>query len=391
MCKKITLIVLAFFASIFLVACGKSPDVTANAKGTKIGENINIGVNMELTGAVAAYGKSEQNGIKLAVDEINKAGGVDGKKIELVTKDNKSENAEASTSSTNLAIQSNVNAIVGPSTSGAVAAASLVSQKTGVPLITPSGTQDDLTGDANGGKKFVFRTTFKDSYQGEVLAAYSYNNLNAKKVVLYYDNASDYAKGIADEFKRKYKGQIVTEATFTSGDKDYQSALTKFKDQDYDAVVMPGYYTETGIITKQARDLGIDKPILGPDGFSDEKFTELAGKKNASNVYYVSGYSTNVALSDKASGFIKAYEKAYKIEPNMFAALAYDSVYMVAEASKGAKTSVDIADNLANLKNFVGVTGKMTIDKDHNPIKAALMVKRDNGEEVSAEAVEIEK
>ena len=391
MYKKITLIVLAFFASIFLVACGKSPDVTANAKGTKIGDTIKIGVNMELTGAGAAEGKAEEKGIKLAVDEINKAGGVDGKKIELVTKDNKSENAEASTSSTNLAIQSNVNAIVGPSTSGAVAAASLVSQKTGVPLITPSGTQDDLTVDANGVKKFVFRTTFKDSYQGEVLAAYSYNNLNAKKVVLYYDNASDYAKGIADEFKRKYKGQIVTEATFTSGDKDYQSALTKFKDLDYDAVVMPGYYTETGIITKQARDLGIDKPILGPDGFSDEKFTELAGKKNASNVYYVSGYSTNVALSDKASGFIKAYEKAYKIEPNMFAALAYDSVYMVAEASKGAKTSVDIADNLANLKNFVGVTGKMTIDKDHNPIKAALMVKRDNGEEVSAEAVEIEK
>lgn len=391
MYKKITLIVLAFFASIFLVACGKSPDVTANAKGTKIGDTIKIGVNMELTGAVAAYGKSEQNGIKLAVDEINKAGGVDGKKIELVTKDNKSENAEASTSSTNLAIQSNVNAIVGPSTSGAVAAASLVSQKTGVPLITPSGTQDDLTVGANGVKKFVFRTTFKDSYQGEVLAAYSYNNLNAKKVVLYYDNASDYAKGIADEFKRKYKGQIVTEATFASGDKDYQSALTKFKGLDYDVVVMPGYYTETGIITKQARDLGIDKPILGPDGFSDKKFTELAGKKNASNVYYVSGYSTNVALSDKASGFIKAYEKAYKIEPNMFAALAYDSVYMVAEASKGAKTSVDIADNLANLKNFVGVTGKMTIDKDHNPIKAALMVKRDNGEEVSAEAVEIEK
>ncbi len=258
-------------------------------------------------------------------------------------------------------------------------------------MLTPSGTQDDLTVDAKGTKKFVFRTTFKDSYQGKVLAAYSYNNLNAKKVVLYYDNASDYAKGIADEFKREYKGQIVTEATFASGDKDYQSALTKFKDLDYDAIVMPGYYTETGIITKQARDLGIDKPILGPDGFSDAKFTELAGKKNASNVYYVSGYSTNVALSDKASGFIEAYKKAYNTDPNMFAALAYDSVYMIAEASKDAKTSVDIADNLAQLKNFVGVTGKMTIDKDHNPIKAALMVKRDNGEEVSAEAVEIEK
>ena len=386
MSKKITLIVLAFFASIFLVACGKSPEVTAKATGTKIGDTIKIGVNMELTGPVAAYGKAEQNGIKLAVEEINKAGGVDGKKLELVT-----ENAEASTSSTNLAIQNNVNAIVGPATSGAVAAASLVSQKTGVPLMTPSGTQDDLTVDAKGTKKFVFRTTFKDSYQGKVLAAYSFNNLHAKKVVLYYDNASDYAKGIADEFKREYKGQIVTEATFASGDKDYQSALTKFKDLDYDAIVMPGYYTETGIITKQARDLGIDKPILGPDGFSDAKFTELAGKKNASNVYYVSGYSTKVSLSDKASGFIEAYKKTYKTEPNMFAALAYDSVYMVAEASKGAKTSVDITNNLAKMKNYVGVTGKMTIDKEHNPIKAALMVKRDNGEEVSAEAVEIEK
>ena len=109
--------------------------------------------------------------------------------------------------------------------------------------MTPSGTQDDLTVDAKGTKKFVFRTTFKDSYQGKVLAAYSFNNLHAKKVVLYYDNASDYAKGIADEFKREYKGQIVTEATFASGDKDYQSALTKFKDLDYDAIVMPQTFT----------------------------------------------------------------------------------------------------------------------------------------------------
>ena len=391
MSKKITLAVLAFFASIFLVACGKSPDVTANATGTQIGDTIKIGVNMELTGAVAAYGKAEYNGIKLAVDEINAAGGVDGKKLELVTKDNKSENAEASTSSTNLAIQSNVNAIVGPATSGAVAAASLVSQKTGVPLLSPSGTQDDLTVDATGTKKFVFRTTFKDSFQGQVLAAYSYNNLNAKKVVLYYDNASDYAKGIADEFKREYKGEIVSEATFASGDKDYQSALTKFKNLDYDAIVMPGYYTETGIITKQARDLGIDKPILGPDGFSDAKFIELAGAANATNVYYVSGYSTKVALSDKASSFIEAYKKEYGSEPNMFAALAYDSVYMLAEAAKGADTSIDIADNLAKLKNFPGVTGNMTIDKEHNPIKTALMVKMESGQEASAEAVEIEK
>ena len=322
--------------------------------------------------------------------EINANGGVDGKQIELVSKDNKSETAEASTSATNLAVLNKVATIIGPATSGATAASSLVSQKTGVPLLTPSGTQDDLTVNTDGStKKFVFRTTFKDSFQGQVLAQYATENMKAKKVVLYYDNSSDYAQGIAAEFKRQYKGQIVAESTFIAGDKDYKAALTRFKDLDYDAIVMPGYYTETGIITKQAREMGITKPILGPDGFSDTTFVQLAGKKNASNIYYVSGYSTKVNLNEKASAFIAAYKKAYGEEPNQFAALAYDSVYMVAESAKGAKDSLAVADNLANLKDFQGVTGKMTIDKEHNPIKSALVVKLENGAEDSATAVEV--
>lgn len=390
--KKIALTALTFLASIALAACSKSPNVTANATGTTIGDTIKVGVNLELTGTVAAYGNAENNGVKLAVQEINKAGGVDGKKIELVTKDNKSENAEASTAATNLTIQSQVNAMIGPATSGAVAAASLNAQKTGVPLLTPSGTQDDLTLDTvDGVKKYVFRTTFQDSFQGQVLAQYAYSNLNAKKVVLYYDNSSDYAKGIAEEFKKKYQGDIVTTATFASGDKDFQSALTKIKNLDYDAIVMPGYYTETGIITKQARDMGISVPILGPDGFNDDSFADLAGKANANSVYYVSGYSTKTALSGKANDFIKAYKAKYGSEPNMFAALSYDSVYMIAKAAEGAKTSIDVANNLAELKDFDGVTGKMTIDKKHNPIKTALMVIMKDGAEVSADAVEIKK
>ncbi|MFC3921554.1 ABC transporter substrate-binding protein [Streptococcus alactolyticus] len=387
--KKVTTFLLPFLAALVLVGCNKSPDVTANATGTTIGDTLKIGVNLELTGSVAAYGNAEKNGINLAVEQINKAGGVDGKKIEVITKDNKSENAEASTAATNLAVQSQVNAMIGPATSGAVAAASLNAQKTGVPLLTPSGTQDDLTIDKDGVKKYIFRTTFQDSFQGQVLAQYAYQNLNAKKVVLYYDNSSDYAKGIAEEFQRVYPGEIVTVATFASGDKDFQSALTKFKDLDYDAIVMPGYYTETAIITKQARDMGIEVPILGPDGFNDDSFGDLAGVANTHDVYYVSGYSTKTALSDKATQFIEAYKKKYGSEPNMFAALAYDSVYMIAEAAKGAKTSIDIADNLAKLSQFDGVTGTMTIDKDHNPIKTALMVKMENGAEASAEAVEI--
>ena len=279
--------------------------------------------------------------------------------------------------------------MIGPATSGAVSAASLNAQKTGVPLLTPSGTQDDLTVGSDGVKKDVFRTTFQDSFQGQVLAQYAYSNLNAKKVVLYYDNSSDYAKGIAEEFQEKYHGEIVATATFASGDKDFQSALTKFKNLDYDAIVMPGYYTETGIITKQARDMGIEVPTLGPDGFNDDSFPDLAGTANTHDVYYVSGYSTKTALSDKATEFIAAYKEKYGSEPNMFAALAYDSVYMIAKAAEGAETSIDIANNLANLTDFEGVTGTMTIDEDHNPIKTALMVKMKDGVEDSAEAVEI--
>ena len=155
--KKVTTFLLPFLAALVLVGCNKSPDVTANATGTTIGDTLKIGVNLELTGSVAAYGNAEKNGINLAVEQINKAGGVDGKKIEVITKDNKSENAEASTAATNLAVQSQVNAMIGPATSGAVAAASLNAQKTGVPLLTPSGTQDDLTIDKDGVKKYIFR------------------------------------------------------------------------------------------------------------------------------------------------------------------------------------------------------------------------------------------
>ncbi|KXT78481.1 ABC transporter substrate-binding protein [Streptococcus sp. DD13] len=391
MFKKIALGGLVALSAITLVACGKSPDVTANAKGNESSKDtIKIGVNMELSGAVAAYGKAELNGIELAVDEINAAGGVDGRKIELITKDNKSETAEASTTATNLAVLNHVDAIIGPATSGATAASSLVSQKTGVLLLSPSGTQDNLTINTDGTtKKYVFRTTFKDSYQGQVLAQYVTDNMKAKKVVLYYDNSSDYAQGIAAEFKRQYKGDIVAESTFIAGDKDYKAALTRFKDLDYDAIVMPGYYTETGIITKQAREMGITQPILGPDGFSDATFVQLAGTKNATDVYYVSGYSTKVNLSNKATAFIANFKKRYKEEPNMFAALAYDSVYMVAEAAKGSKNSTEIADNLAKLKDFEGVTGTMTIDDQHNPIKPALIVKMENGAEASATPVEV--
>ncbi|KHD45751.1 ABC transporter substrate-binding protein [Streptococcus hongkongensis] len=385
--KKMLLSGLALVSTVSLAACSAAPSSTnSTSKGNEIGKTVKVGLNLELTGGVAAYGSAEEKGAKLAVEEINKKGGVSGKKLELVSKDNKSDNSEAATVTTSLATQSKVNVIVGPATSGATAAASPNATKAAVPLITPSGTQDDLTIASDGKTNpYIFRTTFVDSYQGDVLAKYATTTLKAKKVVLFYDNSSDYAKGIAKRFKKIYKDTIVTEATFQSGDTDFQSALTKIKGESFDAIIMPGYYQETGTVIKQAREMGIDAPIVGPDGFADNKLVELAGSANTNKVYYISGFSAS--SSDKAKKFAEAYKAKYSTEPSMFAALSYDSVYMAADAAKGAKTSVDLAKNLEKLKDFNGATGSMTINKKHNPVKSVSVVGLTDGKESSSTTV----
>ena len=383
--KKFALTLVSLASVALLAACGEVSTTgnSGSASGTEIGKTLKIGFNFEETGDVASYGTAEQKGAKLAVDEINKADGVDGKQIEVTDKDNKSELSEASTVSTNLVTQAKVNAIIGPATSGGTGAAITNAAKASVPLIPPSGTQDDLTK----GQDYLFRATFIDSFQGKILSKYVTDNLKAKKVVLYYDNSSDYAKGMAKAFQEEYKGEIVATETFASKDTDFQAALTKFKGKDFDALVVPGYYTEAGKIVNQARGIGIDKPIVGGDGFNSEEFISQATPAAATNVYYVSGYSTSGNMTAKAKKFLEAYKAKYNEEPSMFSALAYDSVYMVAEASKGAKNSVDIKENLAKLKDFEGVTGSITMDKNHNPVKSALMIGLKDGKVDTVETV----
>ena len=182
--KKFTLSLVALASVALLAACGEVKSGASNTTGNEIGKELKIGFNFEKTGEVAAYGSAEQKGAQLAVDEINAAGGIDGKQIEVVDKDNKSETAEAATVTTNLVTQSKVNALVGPATSGATAAAVANAGKAGVPLVTPSATQDNLTK----GQDYLFRATFIDSFQGQIIAKYTTDNLKAKKVVLYYDN-----------------------------------------------------------------------------------------------------------------------------------------------------------------------------------------------------------
>lgn len=386
------------FASLLLLsACSSAPKGSGSgeggdaAGGNKIeGDEVVIGMNMELSGKVAAYGSAEKEGIDLAVETINNDGGIDGKKIKLVSKDNKSDNNEAATIATNLTTNDKVVAMVGPATSGAVKSAIPNATKAQVPVVTPSGTDDAITLQNGKVQEYVFRSCFQDSFQGKILAKYADDNLKADKAVILGDNSSDYAKGLTKAFKSEYKGKIVQEENFAEGDKDFQAVLTKIKDKDFNVLYIPGYYTEAGLIIKQAREMGIDVPILGADGFADEKLVQTAGAANVSNVFYTGHFSVKAPANDKVEPFVEAFKKKYDKEPSSFAALAYDAVYMVKAAIEEGKAedSVAITKALASLKDFEGVTGEMSIDKDHNPEKSAVVLGMTDGKESSAETVE---
>ncbi|MCM6856443.1 ABC transporter substrate-binding protein [Enterococcus durans] len=384
---KKRMIFLVAAAALALAGCGSGTSVKKEGNSADA-KTFKLGVNLELSGAVAAYGDVESDGIKLAVDEINKDGGIDGKKIEIVDKDNKSDNDEAASVSANLATNEKVVAQIGPATSGASKSSLANLTKAGVPMITPSGTDDSITVDGDKVQKYAFRSCFQDSFQGTILAQYADNKLNSKKAVILSDSSSDYAKGLSKAFKDEYKGQIVDEENFVAGDKDFQAILTNIKDKDFDVLYIPAYYTEAGLIVKQAREMGIKQAIVGADGFGDEKFVETAGAANASNIYYTAHFSTSAPASDKVPAFVDAFQKKYNTASSQFAALAYDAVYMVKQAAEKEGTdSASIQKGLANLKDFKGVTGSISIDKNHNPEKSAVVLGLTNGKESSADAV----
>lgn len=383
-----------FTGLVLLSACSAAPKgggaTEGSAGGNKQeGDTIKIGMDMELSGAVAAYGNAEKEGIELAVEQINADGGIDGKKIDLISKDNKSDNNEAGTVATNLTTNSKVVALIGPATSGAVKSALPNATKAEVPLVTPSGTDDAITKQGDKVQAYAFRSCFQDSFQGKILAKYAHENLKADKAIILGDNSSDYGIGLTKAFKDEYKGKIVAEENFTEGDKDFQAVLTKIKDKDFNVLYIPGYYTEAGLIIKQAREMGIETPIVGADGFGDAKLVETAGASNVTNVFYTGHFSTKAPATDKVEPFIKAFKEKYGKEPSSFNALAYDAVYMVKQAieDEGSADSSAIKKGLESLKDFKGVTGEMTIDKEHNPEKSAVVLGLTDGKETSAETV----
>lgn len=353
---------------------------------------IKIGLNYELSGAAASYGQDTLNGILMALDEINASGGVLGKQITYVKLDNKTDPAESTSVATRLATKENVSVILGPATTGATKASIPVADKNKVPLISASATADDVTVDSKGVKEYAYRICFNDSFQGTVMANFATKNLNAKNAVVLMDNSSDYGKGLAKTFTETFTksgGTIAAQEAFVKDEKDFSAILTKIKDKAFDILLIAGYYNEAGLIIKQARALGIDKPVLGGDGLDSPVLGELAGKTALNKVYFSNHYSS-LDKDPVIVKFMEEFKTKNNKDPNAFNALGYDLGYFAVDAIKRANSSepTQIKKALDNTTEFKGVTGKFSIDKNHNPVKTAVVIELKDGVQASSVKVE---
>ena len=384
--------VLAGALSLALLSgCGGPAATTTTSGAAASGDTVKVGLLFELTGPVASYGSAEAQGAKLAAEQINAAGGVNGKKVQLVEYDTKSETAETTTLSAKLMTQDKVVTIIGPATSGGVKAQIQLAAKNSVPVISGSATADDLTVTNGKLNEFIFRTCFVDSFQGTAMAKYAATKLNVKSAVILKDTSSDYAKGLADAFDKQFTaggGKVLATEAYTAKQTDFNAVLTKLKGQQFDAMYVPGYYEELGLIIKQARALGITAPILGGDGYESPKLAELAGTA-LTDVYYTNHYSS-ADKDAKVTAFIDAYKKKYNADPESFAALGYDTMNFVAAALKNASAATGAAmkDSLATYKGFSGVTGTFDMDAaTHNPVKTVTVIGYKDGKIAVSEKI----
>lgn len=363
-----------------LTGCG------GGSKGAD-GDTIKVGGLLEMTGGSASFGISGKNGIDLALKKINEKGVLGGKKLSLVVADTKSEASEATNGMQKLISQDKVVAVIGPNQSSAVIASGAINNGAKVVDITPMGTNPDVTVDPKTKqvKPYSFRTCFIDPFQGTVMASFASNELKVKRAAIYIDNTSDYAKGLAQFFKENFVkngGQVVIEEAYLQKDTDFKSTLTKIKAAKPDFIYIPGYYQEVGLIVKQAREMGITVPMAGGDGWDSAKLPEIAGKAALENTFFSSLYSPD-DTSDLNKEFVAEYKKAYNTNPDVFAALAYDSAMLVAKAIEdaGSADPAKIGEAMAKIKGFKGVSGEVTFNEQHNPIKSAVIIEHKDGKQ----------
>ncbi len=361
--------------AVSMAGCFEKKDTAAGAAG----ETIKVGEIGSMTGSEATFGASTHKGIKLAVDEFNTAGGLNGKKIELLTLDNQGKDDETANATAKLVNQEKVVALLGEVASKRSQIMAPIAQQNKVPMISPSSTNPKVTevGD------YVFRVCFIDPFQGEVMAKFAVNDLKAKKVAVLRDIANSYSEGLANAFIESFKklgGEVVIDKGFTSGDVDFKSQLTAIRAKNPDAIFVPAYYTDVGLIARQARELGMKAPLLGGDGWDSPKLKEIGGKA-IDGSYYSNHYSAE----DKApvvQDFIKRYKAINNEIPDGLAAMGYDAANALFDSMKRAKSlgGDDLKTAIAGLKDFQGVTGKITLDANRNAQKSAVVLKMVDGE-----------
>lgn len=341
---------------------------------TKKNENeVSIGHFGSMTGGEATFGKSTDQGIRLAVDEVNAAGGIKGKKIKLVTMDDQGKSDEAVAVVKRLIEREKVVAILGEVASGRSKAAAPTAQASKIPMVSPSSTNPEVTQVGN----YIFRTCFIDPFQGYVMAKFASQNLKLKKVAILRDVKSDYSVGLGDVFKAKFAemgGTIVADLSYQSLDVDFKAQLTQIKSKSPDGIFIPGYYTEVGLIARQARELGITAPLMGGDGWDSPKLTEI-GQKAIEGGYFSNHYS-NESKDPLAVDFLKRFQEKYGVSADGLSAAGYDAAKILLTAMANAPEMKPdmIRDELAKIKDFAGVTGKISMDANRNAVKSAVIV-----------------
>ncbi len=366
-----------------LVGCGKGSSGSGSGGGggnaSASGGEIKVGEYASLTGKEATFGISSHEGTLLAVEEINAAGGILGKQVRLITEDTQSKPGEPATVVNKLIARDGVIAVLGEVASSRSLEAAPICQKYKIPMISPSSTNPKVTETGD----YIFRVCFIDPFQGTVMANFATKTLNAKKVAIFTDAKSDYSKGLAKFFKEKYLangGTITSELDYNGGDKDFKAQLTTIRGGSPDAVFVPGYYTDVALICIQAKQLGLNVPLLGGDGWESEKLTEI-GKESVEGNYFSTHYHPDVG-TDLSKKFLENYKKRFKGKvPDALAANGYDSMMMLADGIKraGGTDGAKLRDALAATKDLSLVTGVLTINQQRDADKSAVILQIKNG------------
>lgn len=347
---------------------------------------IRVGVYADLSGQTSSFGQSTKNGIQMAADEINKAGGINGRQIQLVVEDDQGLPAQAATVVTKLINQDKVHAVLGEVASSNSLAAAPKAQEAKVPMITPSSTNPKVTqvGD------YIFRVCFIDPFQGEVMAKFAANTLKAKTAAVLTDVNSDYSRGLDQFFTENFTklgGKIVEKQSYTQTDQDFSGQLTAIRSANPDVIYLPGYYGQVGVIAKQSRQLGIKAPLLGGDGWDAPQLFQLGG--DALNGDFFSNHYSYEDPRPEVKTFVDAYRARYNAIPDAIAALAYDAMKVLADSIKRASSTdgQKLRDAIAQTKNFPGVTGTISINQDRNAVKPATVFELQNGKYVFKENI----